>query len=35
LRAYGRGRLFRYAPPAGGVILIASWVLLAVAALLI
>jgi uncharacterized membrane protein YgdD (TMEM256/DUF423 family) len=35
LRAYGGRRLFRYAAPAGGLILIASWLLLALAALLI
>ncbi|MDQ2954181.1 MAG: DUF423 domain-containing protein [Pseudomonadota bacterium] len=35
LQAYRGRRLFRYAAPAGGLILIASWLLLALAALLI
>jgi uncharacterized membrane protein YgdD (TMEM256/DUF423 family) len=34
-RAYGGRRLFPHAAPAGGLILIASWFLLALAALLI
>jgi uncharacterized membrane protein YgdD (TMEM256/DUF423 family) len=34
-QAYRGRRLFRYAAPAGGLILIASWLLLALAALLI